>query len=130
MRLPRRPLRRPERRPDLVLPLAWCNAGAARGSGSDAAGPQMSTGSAGAARPLGRGRSDGVGAPAQLPHDHLDGTADGDPDAARPTNVPSPPATRPPSVAPTSTAIRTQKGLSWTVLLMMTGLRTWFSICW
>ena len=47
-----------------------------------------------------------------------------------PTNVPRPPAIRPPSVAPTSTAIRTQKGFSCTVLLMMTGLRTWFSICW
>ena len=47
-----------------------------------------------------------------------------------PTNVPSPPATRPPRVAPTSTAISTQKGLSCTVRLMITGLRTWFSTCW
>ena len=36
----------------------------------------------------------------------------------------------PPSVAPTSTAISTQKGFSCTVLLMMTGFRTWFSTCW
>ncbi len=76
------------------------------------------------------GLHDGIGAPAQLPDDHLDGPAERGCRPGRPTKVPSPPATRPPSVAPTSTAMSTQKGFSRTVLLMMTGLRTWFSTCW
>ena len=32
--------------------------------------------------------------------------------------------------APASTERMTHSGLSLTVRLMMTGLRTWFSICW
>src|SRR6202020_846604 len=42
-----------------------------------------------------------------------------------PTKVPRPPATRPPRAAPTSTAIRTQKGLSCPVRTMITRLRMW-----
>ena len=78
----------------------------------------------------GAGRGHGSGALAELPHGHLDRSAERDtdegPDECAQVRADS--CSR--GTAPTSTARRTQNGLSRTVLLMMTGFRTWFSTCW
>jgi hypothetical protein len=46
------------------------------------------------------------------------------------TNPPNTPPAQSPSDVPSSTDISTSSGLTFTVLLMMSGFRTWFSSCW
>src|SRR5215468_4166314 len=46
------------------------------------------------------------------------------------TKLPKKPPTQSPIEAPTRTDTRISSGLTFTVRLMITGFRTWFSICW